>query len=109
MKLVIFRTALIVSWLASAAAFGGEIQGRVLNAQGAPVAGATVTISAGHEPLRARVVTAADGSYTIPNVEPGMYAISVSLPNGQVLRREVAVGSEAAPARADFRFTAAAE
>jgi len=93
----------------SVAAFGGEIQGRVLNAQGAAVAGATVTISAGHEPLHVKVVTAADGSYTIPNVEPGMYAISVSLPNGQqVLRREVAVGSEAAPARADFRFTAAA-
>jgi hypothetical protein len=109
MKLVFFWTALLVSFLASAAAFGGEIQGRVLNAQGAPVAGATVTIGTGHEPLRAKVVTAADGSYTIPNVEPGMYAISVSLPNGQVLRREVAVGSEAAPARADFRFTAAAE
>ena len=81
----------------------------MLNSQGAPVAGATVTISAGHEPLRAKVVTGADGSYTIPNLEPGTYAISVSLPNGQqVLRREVAVGSEAAPARADFRFAAAA-
>jgi hypothetical protein len=109
MKLLFFWTALFVSWLMSVAAFGGEIQGRVLNAQGAAVAGATVTISAGHEPLHVKVVTAADGSYTIPNVEPGMYAISVSLPNGQqVLRREVAVGSEAAPARADFRFTAAA-
>jgi hypothetical protein len=109
MKLVIFWTALFVSWLASAAAFGGEIQGRVLNAQGAPVAGATVTISAGHEPLRAKVVTAADGSYAIPNLEPGVYTVTASIANGQqVLRREVAVGSDAAPARADFRFTAAA-
>src|SRR5579864_1219606 len=109
MKLVFFGAALCVSWLASAAAFGGEIQGLVLTAQGAPVAGAAVTVSANHEPPRAKVVTAADGSYAIPNLEPGFYTVTVSLANGQqVLRREVAVGSEAAPARADFRFTAAA-
>src|SRR5579864_5170072 len=109
MKLVFFLTALGVSWLAPAAAFGGEIQGRVLNAQGGPVAGAAVTVSAGQEPARAKAVTAADGSYTIANLEPGVYTVTVSLANGQhVLRREVAVGSEAAPARADFRFIAAA-
>ena len=109
MKLLFFGTAFLVLWLTSPAAFGGQIQGRVLNAQGAPVAGATVTISAENEPLQTRVVTAADGSYVIPNLQPGMYAVSVSLPNGQqVLRREVAVGSEAEPAHADFRFAAAA-
>jgi len=108
MKLVFFLTALGVSWLAPAAAFGGEIQGRVLNAQGGPVAGAAVTVSAGQEPARAKAVTAADGSYAIANLEPGVYTVTVSLANGQqVLRREVAVGSEAAPARADFRFIAA--
>ncbi len=109
MKLVFFVAALFVSFLASASAFGGEIQGRVLNAQGEPVAGATVSVSANHQPPRAKVVTAADGSYAIPNLEPGVYAVAVSIANGQQeLRQEVAVGNEAAPARADFRFTAAA-
>src|ERR1700680_1885039 len=108
MKLVFFLAALFVSFLASAAAFGGEIQGRGLNAQGGPVRGATVTVSANHEPPRAKIVTAEDGSYAIPNLEPGVYTVTVSIANGQqVLRQEVTVGSEAAPARADFRFTAA--
>ncbi|HEV2200265.1 MAG TPA: TonB-dependent receptor [Bryobacteraceae bacterium] len=92
------------------AAFGGEIQGRVLNAQGGPVEGATVTAGVHAEPPRAKVVTAADGSYTVPNLEPGVYTVTVSLANlQQTLRQEVTVESEGAPARADFRFTASAE
>jgi hypothetical protein len=107
-KSVFFLAALFASFFVPAAAFGGEIHGRVLNAQGGPVAGATVTVSAGEEP-RAKAVTVADGSYTIPNLEPGVYTVTVSLANGQQpLRQEVAVGSEAVPARADFRFLAAA-
>src|ERR1700686_4839127 len=109
MKLVFFSAALVVSFLTSAAAFGAEIQGRVLNAQGGPVQEATVTVSANHQPPRAKVVTAGDGSYAIPNLEPGVYTVTAAIANGQqVLRREVAVGSEAVPVRADFRFTAAA-
>src|SRR5713101_7748206 len=109
MKLVLLFTALFMSWLGSASAFGGEIQGRVLDAQGRPVRGVTVTVSANHEPSRTKVVTAADGSYTIPNLEPGVYTVTVSTADGQqVLRREVAVGSEAS-ARTDFYFPAGDE
>jgi hypothetical protein len=108
-KLVFFLAALFVSFLASATAFGGEIRGRVLNAQGGPVRGAAVTVSANNEPAREKVVTAEDGSYTIPNLEPGVYTVTVSIANGQqVLRQEVAVASDTAPASADFRFTAVA-
>src|ERR1700682_1602133 len=103
MRLVLFLAALFVSFFASTSAFGGEIQGLVLNAQGGPVAEATITVSANHEPPRAKVVTAGDGSYAIPNLEPGVYTVTASIANGQqVLRREVAVGSEAVPVRADF-------
>src|SRR5438067_2600888 len=108
MKLVPFFTVLFLSWLA-AAAFGGEIQGLVLNAQGGPVAGAAVVVGTNHDPYRAKVVTAANGSYAIPNLEPGVYTVTVSIANGQqVLRQQVTVGSQAEPDRADFRFTAAA-
>src|SRR6266481_1079596 len=100
---------LFVSFLASAPAVGGGIQGLVLNAQGGPVAGATVAVGTNHEPPRAKVVTAADGSYAIPNLEPGVYTVTVSIANGQqVLRQQVTVGSQADPDRADFRFTAEA-
>ena len=108
MQLVFLAVALLLSFLAPASAFAGEIQGRVLNAQGGPVAGATVTVGASHEPTQAKAVTAADGSYVIPNLEPGVYAVTVSTANGQqVLRQEVTVGREDDSIRADFRFPAA--
>jgi hypothetical protein len=107
MKLFFFLAASLVSFLAQAV-FGGEIQGRVLNAQGGPVPGAAVTVSASNETASAKAVTTEDGSYAIANLEPGVYTVTASIANGQqVLRQEVAVGSDAAPARADFRFAAA--
>jgi hypothetical protein len=81
----------------------------VLNVQGGPAPGATVTVSTNNEPPLAKVVTAEDGSFALPNLEPGVYTVTVSIANGQQVREEVTVDSEAAPARADFRFTAAAE
>jgi hypothetical protein len=103
-----FLLALFVASLATAAAFAGGIEGRVLNAQGGPVPGATVTVSGNQGSPRAKAVTAADGSYSIPNLEPGAYTVAVATANDQqVLRQTVTVDSEAAPARADFRFTAA--
>src|SRR5215813_6910644 len=106
MKLILLFTALVAP-LAAAATFDGGIQGRVLNAQGGPVAGATVTVTTKDEP-RAKVITAADGSYTISNLEPGAYTVTVSLANTpQVLRMDVVVVDSApVPTRADFRVTA---
>ena len=96
------------SW-GSSAAFGAEIQGRVLDAQGEPVRGSAVTVSRSHGVTQAKVITAADGSFSIANLEPGVYSVTVSLANGQeTLRRDVAVGNDSDRARADFRFTVAA-
>jgi hypothetical protein len=103
------RLALFVALAVSAGAFGAEIQGRVLNAQGGPVAGAAVTVTAGKEPARARVVTEADGSYTVGGLTAGVYTVSISVADGQqVLRQDVRVESGEESARADFRFGAAA-
>ena len=76
-KLIFFLAALFVSFLAPDVALGGEIQGRVLNAQGGPVAGATVTVTASNKPSPAKFVTATDGSYAIPDLEPGVYTVIV--------------------------------
>jgi hypothetical protein len=100
--------ALLVSPWALAAAWGGDIQGRVLNSQGGPIARAIVTVSDNRETPRAKTVTMPDGSYTIRNMEPGVYTVSVSIANGQqVLRQEVTVDRGSDPVRADFRSTTA--
>jgi hypothetical protein len=105
--LLLVLALLVGPSFASAAASQAEIQGRVLNAQGAPIAGAAVTVSEGNQEARARVVTTADGSYVVPSLAPGVYTVTVSLPNTeQVLQRRIIVESEAAPVLADFRFTA---
>src|SRR5262249_44269556 len=56
MKVILLFTALVAP-LAAAATFDGGIQGRVLNAQGGPVAGATVTVTTKDETPRAKVIT----------------------------------------------------
>lgn len=94
---------LLISVLLPLAARGAEIQGKVVSAQGIPIAGAAVTISSDHHaPLT--VTTTADGVYRIPDLQPGTYLVTVSLANSsQTLRREVSVPG-ASPARADFQL-----
>ena len=106
---VSFIAALFVfSWVSSAA-FGAQIQGRVLDAQGEPVRGSTITLSRSRGVPEAKVITAADGSFSIANLEPGVYTVTVSQANGQeVLERDVAVVNDSDRARADFRFTVVA-
>ena len=106
MKLILLFTALVAPL--AGATFDGGIQGRVLNVQGGPVAGATVTVTTKDEKPRAKVITAADGSYAISNLEPGAYTVTVSLANiPQILRLDVVVvDDEPVPTRADFRVTA---
>src|SRR5215831_1229166 len=107
MKLIVVLTIFLALPFAYAASFDGGIQGRVLNAQGVPVAGATIIVTAGNGEPRAKAVTAADGVFAISNLEPGLYTVTVSLANTQQeLRREVIVENEAAPVVTDFRFTA---
>jgi hypothetical protein len=48
---------------------GAEIQGRILNPQAEPVRGATVSVNASNKLASAKVVTAAEGSYAIANLE----------------------------------------
>ena len=94
---------------ASLALHAGEIQGRVLNAQGAGVGGARVTVSSQQQgQLQGtawETVTEEDGNYSIAGLAPGVYTITVASPAGQgSLRREVLLSPDADAARADFQF-----
>lgn len=108
---VVFIFTLPVLWiLLSAAAYSGEIQGRVINAQGEAVGGATVTVTQEQGPNSLKTVTERDGSYSIAGVEPGLYTVTVSAGSGQaMLRRQVSVGEDSSRIRVDFQFPAAAQ
>ena len=102
MKLVLIFTGVL---FLSADAYGGEIQGKVLNAQGVAVSGAKVTATNQQEGAHWEATTAADGTYTLAGLERGFYIVTISAGSGQVaLRREVSVGENSASVRADFQL-----
>lgn len=91
-------------WAWPLLAFSGEIRGKVLNAQGAAVAGATVSISSSNG-QESKATTAADGTYTIPNVQAGEYIVTLTAAPGPVtLRRNVAIREADELVRADFQL-----
>ena len=57
----------------------GSITGKVGTGPAAPVNGATVTLSG---PAPASVTTAADGTFTFPNLPTGSYSVTVTPPAG---------------------------
>lgn len=56
----------------------GSIAGRVLDATGAPVSGATVAVTGGLQPFRdIAAVTSGDGSFRLGAIQPGQYQLGI--------------------------------
>ena len=64
---------------AAAAQQRGSIAGKVLDAGGLPLPGATVTITEQNTGFTRTVVTAETGAYSIPNLEPGVYVVTAEM------------------------------
>ena len=87
------------------AAQAGEIRGRVLTTQGLPVAEARVAVEKEEKQFRRAVLTKADGTYTVPDLEEGVYSVHITGPEGPPsLRREIVVGTADSSVRIDFRL-----
>lgn len=69
----------------------GQLQGTVLGPQGAPVAGAVVTVESGTGFVRT-ATTGSSGSFVIPQLTPGLYQVRIAV-QGQptVLNKDVQV------------------
>jgi Carboxypeptidase regulatory-like domain/TonB-dependent Receptor Plug Domain/TonB dependent receptor len=65
----------------------GSVSGRVLDAGGLALPGATVTITEQSTGFTRTVVTAETGGYSIPNLDPGQYTITVEMPGFAVLKQ----------------------
>ncbi len=57
----------------------GSIAGRIVDAGGLPLPGATVTVTEQNTGFTRTVVTAETGAYSVPNLEPGLYTITVEM------------------------------
>src|SRR5688572_8164595 len=57
----------------------GSIAGKVLDAGGLPLPGASVTVTEQNTGFSRTVVTAETGAYSVPNLEPGLYTITVEM------------------------------
>ncbi|MGH7699690.1 MAG: TonB-dependent receptor [Gemmatimonadales bacterium] len=75
----------------------GRIRGVVRDAGGVGLSGATVRVTNQATGASIRAATAADGSYAVPNLPPGAYTVTVSLPGLRSVSRtdvQVAAGAE---------------
>ena len=65
----------------------GSIAGKVLDAGGLPLPGANVTVAEQSTGYTRTVVTAGTGAYSIPNLEPGVYTVTVEMSGFASLRQ----------------------
>ncbi|MBZ5701653.1 MAG: TonB-dependent receptor [Acidobacteriia bacterium] len=74
-----FLAALLLSLgaVTAHAQFKASIQGTVLDAKGAVIAGAKVTVASADTGLSRDTVTSAEGYYRVPQLAPGKYTVSV--------------------------------
>jgi protocatechuate 3,4-dioxygenase beta subunit len=81
----------------------GSISGRVVNAGGAPVAGAAVAVSGTSQPHRdIAAVTTADGTFRFGGMRPGSYQLTVRV-NNSMQSADVVV-SAGTPAAVEIRL-----
>ena len=92
------RLRMLVMWsliLAAAPAFAqqrGTISGRALDPAGLALPGATVSVIDQNTGFTRTVVSADNGAYTVPNLEPGVYTLTVELSGfGSVKRPDLAL------------------
>ena len=64
-----------------------SVTGRVVDASGLGLPGATVTVTSQSTGFTRTVVTADTGGYAVPNLEPSIYTILVELPGFNSIRR----------------------
>ena len=64
-----------------------SISGRIVDASGLGLPGATVTVTSQSTGFTRTVVTADTGGYAVPNLEPGIYTILIELPGFTSVRR----------------------
>ncbi|MGQ0736128.1 MAG: TonB-dependent receptor [Acidobacteriota bacterium] len=89
-KVRLFVWSMLLVLVAAASASGqqrGSIAGRVVDQAGLALPGATVTITEQNTGFMRMAVTAETGGYSIPNLDPGTYLVTVEMPGFASLKQ----------------------
>src|SRR5262245_16900537 len=79
LMLIVCLVVLLAPGTQAQTATSASISGRVTDAQGAGVSGATVKLKDKATNQERSAVTSGEGLYTFPNIEPGIYDLTVSI------------------------------
>ena len=84
---------------------GAEITGAIADQAGAPVPGATVTVSHVATDQTRLALSTAEGIYTVAGLPPGEYRVEITLPGFKTVRRDGIRLATGEKARLDFELT----
>jgi hypothetical protein len=88
-RLMIFAfCSLLVAWSPALAQQRGVVSGKVVDPSGLPLPAATVTVTEQATGFSRTVITAENGAFSVPNLEPGTYTVAVEMSGFASLKRE---------------------
>jgi len=96
-RLIVLAALCLTSAASVFAQQRGSISGKVLDTSGLALPGATVTVHDDNTGFIRTVVTAANGAYTVTNLDPGVYTLTVEIAGFAPLKRPsltLAAGAE---------------
>ena len=105
LKIIFLIFAVVLTTpLINVLAAGGGIEGKVTDPKGAPVAGATVTVTNSTTNQKFTARTDTEGRYKIENLPTGVYALVVSAPGFSELGRDSVKVEDGAAATLDLKL-----
>lgn len=87
LRVLVLGAFVLATALPALAQQRGSIAGRVVDAGGLALPGATITVTNQSTGFTRTVVTAETGGYSIPNLDPGTYTVLVEMPGFAALKR----------------------
>ena len=101
--LVLTCLLLASAWSASAQQMV-SISGRIIDPDGLPLPGATITATEQSTGFSRNVVSTETGAYAMPNLEPGTYTVTVEMPSFATLKRTDLALSAGTAASLEFKM-----
>jgi hypothetical protein len=105
--LVLAVLCVIAATIPAAGQQRGSVSGRILDAGGLVLPGATVTVTEQNTGFTRTVVAAETGAYAVPNLDPGVYVVVVEMPGFATVRQPDAALTAGSALTLDFRLQVA--